>query len=346
MRWRLTVPEGDAFGPPGRFFPLHASSSSGIGVRMNTGLLQSAAALALLFGLCSCDDKPSTAPSSPSSAASSPAPPAQPPAAAAPKTDAPTKFHWTDQLLHVEIKFHNADYEGDGQFEIENGEPVAIDLRGRKVERVPFLAKLTKLMGLDLSETKVTDLRPLKGLQLVQLFLEDTSVVDLSPLRGIPLQNLALSHTPVRDISALQGMPLVELRAVSTQIGDLSALAQCPIQNLWLTDSPVEGIAALKSMPLVTLTLHRTKVKDLTPLAGSPIQRLHIGETPVEDLSPLKGLGLTRLVFTPANIKAGLDVARALPLQEIGTKFDDEGKDLVSPDLFWQNLETAGKAAK
>jgi Leucine-rich repeat (LRR) protein len=327
-------------------FPLRARASSGIGVRMKSGSLRSAAALMLLSALCSCDDKPAVGPAAPSAAASSPAPPAPASAPAVPKTDAPKKFHWTDQLLHVEIKFHNPDYEGDGQFEIEDGEPVAIDLRGRKVERVPFLSKLTKLMGLDLSETKVTDLRPLKGLQLVQLFLENTSVVDLSPLRGMPLQNLALSNTPVRDISALQGMPLVELRAVSTQIGDLSALAQCPIQNLWLTDSPVEGIAALKGKPLVTLTLHRTKVRDLTPLSGSSLQRLHIGETPVEDLSPLKGLGLTRLVFTPANIKAGLDVARALPIQEIGTKFDDEGKDLVSPDLFWQNFSATSKTAK
>lgn len=333
-------------------FPLRACPFSGIGVRMNTGLLRSAAAVAFFSSLCSCDDKPATSSAQPPATASSPAPASPPPgttlapAAAAPAPEAPKKFHWTEQLLHVEIKFHNADYGGDGQFEIQDGEPVAIDLRGRRVDRVPFLSKLTMLMGLDLSETKVTDLRPLKGLKLVQLFLENTPVVDLSPLRGMPLQNLALSHTPVRDISALEGMPLVELRAVATQIGDLGALARSPIESLWLTDSPVEGIAALKGMPLVTLTLHRTKVKDLSPLAGSSLQRLHIGETPVEDLSPLKGLGLTRLVFTPANIKAGLDAARALPLQEIGTKFDDEGKDIASPENFWQNFDAASKAAK
>lgn len=274
-----------------------------------------------------------------------PAAPSPPPAVPA-AAEAPKKFHWTDQLLHVEIKFHNPNYEGDAQFEIEDGDPVAMDLRGKKVERIPFMAKLTKLMGLDISETQISDLKPLKGLQLRQLFLEKTPVVDLTPLRGMPLQNLALSDTPVSDLSGLEGAPLVELRAVNTRIGDLAPLAKCPIQNLWLTGSPVEGIAALKGMPLVTLTLHRTKVKDLSPLAGSSLQRLHIGETPVEDLSPMKGLSLTRLVFTPANIKTGLDVAKTLPLQEIGTKFDDEGKDLTAPDAFWPTLDQAKPVTK
>jgi hypothetical protein len=65
---------------------------------------------------------------------------------------------------------------------------------------------------------------------------------------------------------------------------------------------------------------------------------LHIGETPVEDLTPLKGMHLTRLVFTPANIKKGLDVAKSLPLSEIGTKFEDAEKDLTSPEVFWAKL--------
>jgi hypothetical protein len=52
-------------------------------------------------------------------------------------------------------------------------------------------------------------------------------------------------------------------------------------------------------------------------------------------LTPLKGMSLTRLVFTPANIKAGLDVARSLPVQEIGTKFEEASKDLMPPAAFW-----------
>jgi len=152
-----------------------------------------------------------------------------------------------------------------------------------------------------------------------------------------------MSGTPVKDLSPLAGMPLVELNLVGTQVTDLSPLAQSQTQMLWLTGSPVENIAALHSVPLISLTLHRTKVRDLSPLGGTALQRLHIAETPVTDLSPLKGVPLTRLVFTPANIKAGLDVARALPLQEIGTRFDDDGKDLQAPEVFWATQPAASK---
>jgi Leucine-rich repeat (LRR) protein len=107
---------------------------------------------------------------------------------------------------------------------------------------------------------------------------------------------------------------------------------------LWLTGTPVENIAPLKAVPLVSLTLHKTRVVDLSPLSGTALQRLHIGETPVSDLTPLKGLNLTRLVFTPANIKTGLEVAKGLPLQEIGTQFDENGKDLMPPQAFWAQL--------
>jgi hypothetical protein len=95
---------------------------------------------------------------------------------------------------------------------------------------------------------------------------------------------------------------------------------------------------------MVSLTLHRTKVKDLSPLSGTALQRLHIAETPVSDLTPLKGMSLTRLVFTPANIKTGLDIAKALPVNEIGTRFDDEGKDLTPPDAFWSSQPAPANA--
>jgi hypothetical protein len=107
---------------------------------------------------------------------------------------------------------------------------------------------------------------------------------------------------------------------------------------LWLTGCPVENLSPLEDLPLVSLTLHRTKVKNLAPLSETRLRRLHIGETPVEDLTPLRGMALTRLVFTPANIKRGLEVVKDLPLQEIGTRFDEEAKDLAPPSVFWERL--------
>ena len=265
------------------------------------------------------------------------------PAASAPAKEEPKKVYWTPEMMHTEIKFHNPGYAGNGQFNIEGGKVIALSLRGAKIENVKFLEHIEPL-ALDLSETPITDLRPMQGKKLVELYLEDTKVRDLSPIRGMPLEKLYLSRTPVENLAALENMPLVELNAVGCPIGDISGIAKCPIQMLWLTDCPVADISALKTVPLVSVTLHRTKVKDLTPLSGTGLQRLHIAETPVTDLSPLKSMKLTRLVFTPANISAGIEVAKALPLQEIGTRFDDGGKDLMPPASFWPAYDAAVKS--
>ncbi len=254
------------------------------------------------------------------------------------------KVYWTDEMLHTEIKYHNPAYAGDGQFEINGGRPLALVLRGCQVESLRFVEKLEPLM-LDLSETPLTDLGPLRGKPIVELYLEDTQATDLSALRGMPLEKLYLSRTPARDLSALENAPLVELNVINSNVADISALATCKnLQMLWLTGCPVESIGALAGLPLVSVTLHRTKVKDLRPLAGTRLQRLHIGETEVIDLTPLKGVPLTRLVFTPERITKGMEVARALPVREIGTRFDDEGRDLEPPAVFWAKQDAATAA--
>jgi len=300
---------------------------------MLASMMRFAFPASVLLLLSACGEKTPPAVAAPVSAPKPPAA-ALPVGIAKPQEQAAKKTFWSAEMLHTEIKYHNPGYDGTGEFSMEGGQPIAISLRGAKITNLEFLTNLSPL-ALDLSGTPIKDIRPVKGMKLIEMYLEDSPVTDLSPLRGMPLEKLYLSRTPVSDLSALSGAPLVELNLVDTKVSDLSPLSKSPIQMLWLTGAPVVSIAPLKGVPMVSLTLHRTQVVDLSPLMGSYLQRLHIGETPVSDLSPLKGLSLTRLVFTPANIKAGLDTAKSLPLQEIGTKFDEESKDLMPPAAFW-----------
>ena len=95
--------------------------------------------------------------------------PAVPAPAAAPAQEAPKKVYWTQEMMHTEIKFHNPAYAGDGQFNIEGGNVIALSLRGAKIENVKFLQHIEP-MALDLSETPITDLRPMQGKKLVELY--------------------------------------------------------------------------------------------------------------------------------------------------------------------------------
>lgn len=136
-------------------------------------------------------------------------------------------------------------------------------------------------------------------------------------------------------------MPLKDLYLTDTRVDDISALAGSQMRQLWLNGTAVTDLSSLAGLPIISLTLHRTQVSDLTFVRKLPvIQRLHLGETAVTDLSPLEGVALTRLVFTPGKIEKGLNVARSMfGLREIGTRFDEEARELMPPPQFWDRFD-------
>ena len=230
----------------------------------------------------------------------------------------------------------NPDYRKQGNIHEKDGRIFAAEFPNCGLKDLSPLRGL-ELNALDLSGNPVREIRHLRGMPLERLFLEYTSVESLTELKDAKLIELRLNGSPVRSLKGLEGQPIENLYAVNTQINDISSLAKSNLRQLWLTESPVSNLKPLEGLPLVSLTLHRTLVEDLSFVRKLPvIQRLHIGETLITDLTPLKGVNLTRLVFSPERIKRGLDVVKRLSnLREIGTKFDDTGRDLTSPKNFW-----------
>ncbi len=248
-----------------------------------------------------------------------------------------TAKQWTPDMIHEQIRICNPYYTGEAMFEIQDGQPVALQLSGSGVTDLSALEGM-KIEKLDLRGLPVSDLEPLRGMPLIELYLEDTGVEDIEPLRGLKLERLYLSNTLVTDLSPLAGMPLTNLNLLGTAVKDLAPLEGVPLEFLWLNETPVSDISPLSKCPLISLTLHRTSVADLRPLIGTALQRLHIGETPVTDLTPLNGLNLTRLIFTPGRITKGLEIARGMEsIREIGTTFENK----MNPGQFW-HLHDAG----
>ena len=230
----------------------------------------------------------------------------------------------------------NPDYRGQGRFHEDDGVIVAAELPSCGLRDLSPLRGL-QLQGLDLSGNPVRELRHLKGMPLRNLFLENTRVENLKDLSEAKLVELRLNNSPIQSLKGLEGQPLENLYAVGTRITEVSSLRSSNLRQLWLSESPVSDVSGLSGLPLISLTLHRTLVEDVLFVRQLPVlQRLHIGETLVEDLTPLAGVNLTRLVFTPSRIKRGMNVVRSLyGLREIGTVFDDGGRDLTSPEAFW-----------
>ena len=176
-----------------------------------------------------------------------------------------------------------------------------LDLEDTQVTDLSPLKDLSTLKFLDLGNTPVVDLSPLKDLSTLKfLDLGNTPVVDLSPLKDLSkLEFLDLGNTQVVDLSPLKDLSKLEFLDLGntpvadlSPLKDLSKLKRFSSSNTQLTDlNPLKDLSAL-----ISLNLGNTQVADLSPLKDlSALKMLDLGNTPVADLSPLKDL--SKLIF-------------------------------------------------
>lgn len=107
------------------------------------------------------------------------------------------------------------------------------------------------LHRLDVHGTEVSDLSPLRGMQLEELRAYDTRVDDLAPLREIPsLKRLTLARSPVRDITPLRGLSLQMLTLDGTRVTDVSALAETNSLRTLMLPEDIADFEPLRELPL------------------------------------------------------------------------------------------------
>ncbi|MCX6900488.1 MAG: protein kinase [Verrucomicrobia bacterium] len=152
----------------------------------------------------------------------------------------------------------NPGFDGQAAPRIETSRVIELKFTSAAVTDISPLRALTSLRRLDCHGSKddqpLTDLSPLRGLQLEALDCGNSQVSDLSPLAGMPLQELRCAHTRVTDLSALKNLPLTRLDIWETHVSDLSPLAGTPLR--WLN-------------------CKTTRVQDLSPLRDTPLEELH-----------------------------------------------------------------------
>jgi serine/threonine-protein kinase len=97
-----------------------------------------------------------------------------------------------------------------------------------------------------------TRLRSLKGIEQIDnlghLNISDTSVSDIEPLRGLPLRSLSIDNTPVENLGVLRSLPLVHLSCRNLGTSDYSALKGLRIESISIADLASVG-HILQTMP-------------------------------------------------------------------------------------------------
>lgn len=197
------------------------------------------------------------------------------------------------------------------------------------VQALPGL-KWLNCSGTTFWKGKLSDLSPLKDLNLAYFFCADTRVVDLTPLKDMKLAGLYCFRTQVADLSPLKHLPLAVLNCAGTKVTNLSPLKHMNLQQLYIDGTGVTDLSPLKDMKLSLLICSVTQVSDLSPLKDMKLRYLSCNGTKVSDLSPLKGMPLVEL---SCNFKAERD---AEILRSIKTLVKINGKPA---NEFWKEVE-------
>ena len=192
---------------------------------------------------------------------------------------------------------------GGGSALVENGVVREIGFVTDNVSDISPVLALRGLRNLGCMgriEGNLSDLRPLKGMQLVSLNIQGNKIEDLAPLTGMRLDNLHCFGNPctsygkpIKSLSALKGMPLTNLSLSSLGDGDLSPLEGMPLISLVVAGMEIKDISILKGMPLQFLAIASCQItpdSDFSVLKDMPLKQLSIDFEPERDTELLRSI--------------------------------------------------------
>jgi len=158
-----------------------------------------------------------------------------------------------------------------------------------------------KVVGFQLQTIDVTDISPVRALpHLKSLECSGSGMrgrlTDLSPLRGMQLTELHAAENQLTTILPLKGMPLEILKLDWNPINELAPLADMPLHYLVCNGTEIADLTPLKNSKLTHLGIGKTRVSSLAPLTGMKLKYLNGSETPISDWTPLKGMPLENVM--------------------------------------------------
>jgi Leucine-rich repeat (LRR) protein len=178
-------------------------------------------------------------------------------------------------------------------------------LTGIDVDRMPTIRDGV-VTELEFHTDYVTDIAPVRALLgLKKLKCNGSAstrgkLSDLSPLKGMQLTYLDCGWSPpLADLSPLEGMPLTDLYCGGTKILDLSPLKGIRLTRLWCQDTPVSGLSPLRGMSLNALDCSGTRVDDFSPLEGMSLtdvcftpRRIKTGMDVIRQMKSVRNIGI------------------------------------------------------
>jgi len=202
-------------------------------------------------------------------------------------------------------------------------ELTSLDISGNQyIDELNGINKLKDLQILDISNTRVKDLVPLRNLtNLTSLRCNYTEVSNLSPLRySYNLQEILARHTNIQNIEVLADFEKIkQLNLAYTKITSIDPIANHKsLQSLNIAGTKVVGIDAVASLTNLTyLNIANTPVFDLHHVENDHLlEVINISGTKIKDLKSLQPLINLKIILCNNTPISSLDPVNELPKLE------------------------------
>lgn len=161
-----------------------------------------------------------------------------------------------------------------------------------EIDTLEDLKKMHNLYSLTLVKQKITNLEPIKDLDIVHLFLNDNDIEDISALKEMTsLYTLEVGGNPIRDFGVVPHLiNLGELDISDTNCSDFSFLKNMTnmrvliAKNLKLED--IDFVSELYK--LQTLNVQNNKIKNIFCVENlNQLEAFNIADNPIENISSI-----------------------------------------------------------
>jgi serine/threonine protein kinase len=161
-----------------------------------------------------------------------------------------------------------------------------LECAGNQIDDLQPLSEMKTLAKLNVSRNHITDLAPLKELNLQHLSVSYNPLSSIEPLRGSSLESLNIVSTEVSDLRVLSSSKLARLNASYCKIGSLAGLQGLTIKRMGLERNHIKSLDELKGMNLVRLDIQFNQIESLAPLAQVSVNELFCYGNPIQSLDP------------------------------------------------------------
>ncbi len=195
---------------------------------------------------------------------------------------------------------------------------------------------------LDIHWAPISDLSPLRGMNLTKLNCGGTPVADLAALRGMPLQRLICDYTQIQDFSPLRDVPLRWLTCdfkperdahVLRSIKTLETINHKPVAELWKDmaaqqarfESWCKQVAAMPAMQQVAAVAAELKKRNPGfdgqvdhKIENDVVTGVRFVSDEVTDLTPLRALKqLTSVGCNGSKVRGGSGTGKLTDLSPL-----------------------------